>query len=669
MRRLGWALLALSAWACGGDDEVVRYADARPIDGFRIDDNDAGEPIEGVDGGDRCAGADCSELSGPCGIGACDPASGECVVSPVAEGAACDDGDPCTTADHCAAGACVAEPLCAPSGDPCAPNVCDPATLACAVRVLGEGAACDDGDACTTDDTCTATGTCAPSGALDCSAMATQCAAPSCDRDLGCTVVFLEGGACDDGDGCTDDDLCDGAGACTGSPIDCSPLGGPCLAAVCDPATRACVVTPAVDGAACDDGDACTTEDACDAGLCRGTPIACGGTRCAPEACDPGTGSCVAALAASGVPCDDGSACTAEDRCDGGGSCVGQSLDCGDPGPCASARCDPATGCAVTPVMDGTSCGTDECQVQVCVAGACDRSPAGDCTACVTGVCRDGACGDEYLTLRESFEGDLPASWTGTWAPVDTMAVDGRRALRSPPVVHGSSASVHLPVDLGEGAEVRFTFRTSTAPGDRLQFLVDGAVRRQWEGQTPWGTVSVPVEGGRHQLTWRYAKDASGTAGDDAVYIDAVEVVGLAQQVVSFTTSLAPFTNPTGSATGFSRTAAFAYLTGASARSAPIGANQTATTQWAFTLPRAGRISMFFALDAAVGDQMVLDIDSVERFRFEGSGFPMAWQPLSLPVGAGPHSLRIRYVKGGGGSATGDALFIDEVALSLDGCE
>jgi len=51
---------------------------------------------------------DCSGQTGSCGTGYCDELADACDVLPMNEGVTCDDGDPCTPADVCTAGACVA---------------------------------------------------------------------------------------------------------------------------------------------------------------------------------------------------------------------------------------------------------------------------------------------------------------------------------------------------------------------------------------------------------------------------------------------------------------------------------------------------------------------------------------------------------------------------------
>lgn len=57
---------------------------------------------------------------------------------------------------------------------------------------------------------------------------------------------------------------------------------------VCEATTGECVADPTRDGAPCDDGDACTTDDRCLNGVCIGTPVAC--TSC--QTCNPTDGTC-----------------------------------------------------------------------------------------------------------------------------------------------------------------------------------------------------------------------------------------------------------------------------------------------------------------------------------------------------------------------------------------
>ncbi len=130
---------------------------------------------------------------------------------------------------------------------------------------------------------------------------------------------------------------------------------------------------------ACDDGYACTRDDRCSAGICRGTPYTC----------------------------DDGIACTL-DRCDGSGGCTAELAPgrfCLIGGQCVpDGALDPTNACraCVTPVSttqytanDGASC--DDALVctsgDACRDGVCQGDPKLACddqNACTTDGCQEG---------------------------------------------------------------------------------------------------------------------------------------------------------------------------------------------------------------------------------------------------------------------------------------
>lgn len=160
------------------------------------------------------------------------------------------------------------------------------------------------------------------------------------------------GAACDDGDACTTVHGCDGSGTCLGTAPPTCDDGNPCTDDSCDPAIG-CVFPPNTEP--CDDGDACTTGDACDgAGACEGgAPLACSdGTPCTDDSCDPAIG-CV--FAPNAEPCDDGNACTADDTCVAGTCQAGLPLDCDDGDVCTAESCDEISGCVSTPIPDCAS--------------------------------------------------------------------------------------------------------------------------------------------------------------------------------------------------------------------------------------------------------------------------------------------------------------------------
>ena len=102
-------------------------------------------------------------------------------------------------------------------------------------------------------------------------------------------------------------------------------------------------------------------------------------TQCqASVVCDPALAACVPTALPQGAACDDGNPCTASDACDGEGACVaGGPLACiGDQ--CNTAACDPAAGCVLTPVEDGTNC-----TAASGFGGYCEYSPAAGRSVCI----------------------------------------------------------------------------------------------------------------------------------------------------------------------------------------------------------------------------------------------------------------------------------------------
>jgi hypothetical protein len=195
-----------------------------------------------------CAGSRCQAGTPPscggetaCTLSGCDAALG-CVTRNKADGTACNDGNPATTADRCTAGVCAGTPETAgggggkgsgstggdptcnlaacEDGNPCTTHSCH--LGACVIEPAADGAACDDGNAATVADMCSAavcSGTPDVVGPPVCQGLscddANACTADAC-TESGCTHIALaDGTVCDDGNRRTHADTCR-AGVCAG---------------------------------------------------------------------------------------------------------------------------------------------------------------------------------------------------------------------------------------------------------------------------------------------------------------------------------------------------------------------------------------------------------------------------------------------------------------------
>jgi len=186
--------------------------------------------------------ADCSDAN-VCTDDLCDAASGTC--SYAANSAACVDGNGCTDKDMCAAGACAGTPKTCSDGSACTDDACEPATGSCLHTAKADGAACSDGEPCTISDACKI-GICKGISKADGSV---------CSDGNGCTTgdacatgvctgkgMSADGSLCTDNDPCTAADACN-SGACVGKPA-CDD-GNPCTVDVCekiDALTKKCAI-------------------------------------------------------------------------------------------------------------------------------------------------------------------------------------------------------------------------------------------------------------------------------------------------------------------------------------------------------------------------------------------------------------------------------------------
>lgn len=325
----------------------------------------------------------------PCTIDTCDPMTGACSHAVAPDGTICTDQDLCTATDVCSGGVCIGteETICNEPPNDCyeAAGTCDSSTGVCSYDFGPDGVDCDDRNACTQVDTCMS-GMCLGGAEVVCDDPPSPCHEPigTCDPMTGtCSYAMKpEGASCDDGNACTQTDSCQG-GVCVGeNPVVCDSPPGPCKqsSGSCDPGTGACSYPNVMNGASCDDQEACTYDDLCTDGVCSGTTINCNDTDCKIRSCN-GTNQCTVTNRPSGYGCtDDGNTCT-RDVCNASGSCTHPNRS------------------------NGTSCGSTpnrRCCGGSCVNIANDENHCGGCfTACDPGfncepIQNTPVCGSSY---------------------------------------------------------------------------------------------------------------------------------------------------------------------------------------------------------------------------------------------------------------------------------
>jgi len=110
------------------------------------------------------------------------------------------------------------------------------------------------------------------------------------------------------------------------------------------------------------------------------------------------------------------------------------------------------------------------------------------------------------------------------WTVVPSKGTATQYVLRSGSIGNGQSSSITLAVKTRDGTG-SFDYSVSSEPAwDKLQFFVDGAEIGSWSGVVDWSNKKFNLTAGNHVLEWRYAKDLNNSGGDDAAYIDNIDL-------------------------------------------------------------------------------------------------------------------------------------------------
>ncbi len=257
------------------------------------------------------------------------------------------------------------------------------------------------------------------------------------------------------------------------------PNGAPCASSL------DCISFLCVDSVCC---------NAPCAGVCMACSVAAGAAQ---------DGLC---SAVTNVPCDDGDACTSADSCNAG-VCAGVAMTCPDnPQECIGrAACDPMTGtCVSDPLADGVACSAGTCFGGVCVDGGGGGGAGGSASTGVGGDAGGGGAGQGGGTGGEAGQGGV--SGRGGGGGGMTTSVGGERAAVS--ASSGGAAG-------GGGGDADATGSASTAGGSRSMSDEGGscACRAGAREEQPWnefalilGGVVVLVRRCRRRLSQRTTK-------------------------------------------------------------------------------------------------------------------------------------------------------------------
>jgi len=123
--------------------------------------------------------------------------------------------------------------------------------------------------------------------------------------------------------------------------------------------------------------------------------------------------------------------------------------------------------------------------------------------------------------LNNNFTFSTTSTTNNTWFRSSLTAMTGSNSAQSGPILDNEMTYMEITRNVGDG-NMTFARKVSSAPGDVLRFLIDGAVQGTWTGDQDWSVITVPVTSGVHTFRFEYEKDGALTAGLDAAFIDDV---------------------------------------------------------------------------------------------------------------------------------------------------
>ena len=129
-----------------------------------------------------------------------------------------------------------------------------------------------------------------------------------------------------------------------------------------------------------------------------------------------------------------------------------------------------------------------------------------------------------------------PADSAAPWMVVTTPLTEGNYSLRSGAISDSQKSIIQLTDDFTAGVVYfEWTFSSQTS-GDYIRFYIDDILKSNWSGCTAWVETCWMVyfnelPAGIHTLKWSYEKNTTGSYGQDAAWLDNVQLPSRAIQL------------------------------------------------------------------------------------------------------------------------------------------
>ena len=253
----------------------------------------------------------------------------------------------------------------------------------------------------------------------------------------------------------------------------------------------------------------------------------------------------------------------------------------------------------------------------------------------------------------------LHVSGDAPWFGQDAVLFEGAPTVQTGNIGHSESTDLGLSV-FGPG-RLTFVWKTSMEQADQIQLLDGGTILATIRGVTDWTEVGIDLRWGQHDLQWRYLKDSSVHAVDDAGWLaqlayDPVALSGLGSALESEGLEW----ETSGGSPWFGQ-AKVSMSGGFSAQSGNIGDSEISDLTTTVTGP--GTLLFHWRASSENPDKGYFLIDEQSQSSLSGE---QEWQVLAYAIDPGEHLLTWRYQKDSSIGHAGDAVWVDQVTYSRE---
>jgi hypothetical protein len=253
----------------------------------------------------------------------------------------------------------------------------------------------------------------------------------------------------------------------------------------------------------------------------------------------------------------------------------------------------------------------------------------------------------------------LGTSSVSPWRTQTDMTFDGTDAVRSDPTIGNGEQSSFSWTITGPGT-LSWWWKVSSETGfDFLNFDLDGSQQFRIDGDVDWELRQVEIPVGIHTATWRYQKDGSLTAGEDAGWVDQLSFVPSGSRIGPTVGPEQEFST-SGDANWFVQTSQFFDAPDAFQSGVIVDSQSTILTT---TIEGPAKLSFRWRVSSETGfDFLRLRIDGAQQDAISGEG--AGWQQKSSLIPPGIHTVTWEFTKDNSITSFMDAGWVDSIRVT-----